>query len=251
MSTAYRGAPSLDPVRINQIFDKILTANNLEIEERSLKSLAQKVNLKLIDCGYLIANHGQQLARLFDWIGNRAQPLLQGALRGPPGSVCSMQAISHLAQVFLEVCQRPEGRSLVLNAGGKEVFHALISCLPPSEVETAQVLEKVMHFLVEGGNTSGFLAHPQSETLNRPEGLASSTFPQMGLDQNQFTQDAHRTMQMDDARSELTSAEQSVAGFSRRDFSVVQRPGAQHSTINDRDRVESSLLGVQVAAADL
>lgn len=48
---------TLDPVKINQIFDKIFQSNNLEIEERNIKNLAQKVGLKLIDCGYLVSNH--------------------------------------------------------------------------------------------------------------------------------------------------------------------------------------------------
>ena len=53
-----------------------VTSNNLEIEERNLKSLAQKINLKLIDCGYLISNHGSQLNKMFQWVSYRAQAIL-------------------------------------------------------------------------------------------------------------------------------------------------------------------------------
>ena len=49
---------NFDPVKLNQIFDKILNMTNLEIEERNLKSLAQKIALKLVDVNYLVQNHG-------------------------------------------------------------------------------------------------------------------------------------------------------------------------------------------------
>ena len=46
-------------------------ANNLEIEERSIKNLAQKLQLKLIDAQTLSLNHGQQLGALLGWINRR------------------------------------------------------------------------------------------------------------------------------------------------------------------------------------
>ena len=74
---------------------KLVNSNNLEIEERNVKNLAQKINLKLIDVGYLISNHSQQVAGLLQWMSNRGQPLLQGLPGGggPPGTVCSMTAV--------------------------------------------------------------------------------------------------------------------------------------------------------------
>ena len=46
-------------------------ANNLEIEERSIKNLAQKLQLKLIDPQTLAINHGPQLGTLLNWINRR------------------------------------------------------------------------------------------------------------------------------------------------------------------------------------
>jgi hypothetical protein len=74
----------------------LVNSNNLEIEERNVKNLAQKINFKLIDIGYLISNHSQQVAGLLQWMSNRGQPLLQGLPGGgigPPGTVCSMTAV--------------------------------------------------------------------------------------------------------------------------------------------------------------
>jgi hypothetical protein len=66
-----------------------VNSNNLEIEERNLKSLVQKVTLKLLDVGYLISNYSRELMRLFEWLEDRCQPILQGYNGG-----CSMSAIA-------------------------------------------------------------------------------------------------------------------------------------------------------------
>ena len=56
----------------------------------------------------------------------------------------------NFTQIFMEVSLRMEGRALILQSGGKELFHALISALPPSEMQTVQLIEKLMNSLVEG-----------------------------------------------------------------------------------------------------
>jgi hypothetical protein len=59
----------MDINKVNQLFEKICkcplfvtiafpaAANNLEIEERSVKNLAQKVQLKLLEPQDLVQNH--------------------------------------------------------------------------------------------------------------------------------------------------------------------------------------------------
>ena len=48
---------SIDAGKINQLFEKISSADNLEIEERSVKNLAQKLKLKLMEPIYLSVYH--------------------------------------------------------------------------------------------------------------------------------------------------------------------------------------------------
>ena len=79
--------------------------NNLEIEERNLKNLAQKISLKLVDVGYLVSNHSSQLSRLFEWLARRADAILQGAPGGAPGTVCSMAAIQNFGLIVLAISQ--------------------------------------------------------------------------------------------------------------------------------------------------
>jgi len=68
--------------------------------------------------------------RLFEWLNHRASAVLNGAPGGPPGTVCSMQAIQNFTSIFLEISLHMEGRALILHAGGKELFSTLIGQLP-------------------------------------------------------------------------------------------------------------------------
>ena len=92
-STSNTAGRMFDASKINQLFDKIgksnfrsislpqglnlhffaclESSNNLEIEERSIKNLAQKLQLKLIEPICLAVNHGQQLGALLKWINRR------------------------------------------------------------------------------------------------------------------------------------------------------------------------------------
>ena len=85
---------------------------------------------------------------MFEWAGFRAEAILQGAPGGPPGTICSMQALSQLTAIFSEISQLAQGRALIHQAGGKELFHALISSLPQSEIQLIGQMEKVMIVLV-------------------------------------------------------------------------------------------------------
>ena len=112
-ATSRSSQSNFDPVKLNQIFDKILSMTNLEIEERNLKSLAQKIQLKLVDVNYLVQNHGAQVSRLFQWLHHRADTILKRMPSGAPGTTCSMQAIANFANIFLAVSKSMEGRALI------------------------------------------------------------------------------------------------------------------------------------------
>jgi hypothetical protein len=47
------------------------SSNNLEIEERSIKNIAQKVQLSLLTPTELAVNHGQQIGYLLTWVNKR------------------------------------------------------------------------------------------------------------------------------------------------------------------------------------
>jgi hypothetical protein len=55
-------------------------SNNLEIEERAVKNLHQKVTLKLLEGQALAQNHAPQIGQLLDWVNRRQKEASQGAL---------------------------------------------------------------------------------------------------------------------------------------------------------------------------
>ena len=107
-----------------------------------------------------------------------------------------MQAVLHFTQIFSEISQRPEGQALVISAGGKELFNALISSLPPSEAQVVQAIESLMHMLVEAE------PHLQLSYKNQPgHGSRETTevFPQID------SASGRGAAQVDEARSEMAS----------------------------------------------
>lgn len=129
---------------------------NLEIEERNLKSLAQKIQLKLVDVNYLVQNHGSQLSRLFQWLLHRADTVLKRMPSGAPGTTCSMQAIATFANIFLAVSKSMEGRALIQRSGGVQTLNDLLNCMPPSEQQAILVMQNILQNVVQDQEVPGF-----------------------------------------------------------------------------------------------
>lgn len=68
---------------------------------------------------------------------------------GAPGTTCSLQAIGHIANIFLAVSRSMEGRALIHRNGGPQLFNQLLACLPQSQEQAIVALQSLMQNVVE------------------------------------------------------------------------------------------------------
>jgi len=61
-----------------------------------------------------------------------------------------MLAISNFTNIYLAVSKTMEGRALIQQSGGVQILNDLMSCLPPSEQQTALAVENVLKNVVQG-----------------------------------------------------------------------------------------------------
>ena len=67
-----------------------------------------------------------------------------------------MQAIQSFSSIFAEISMTIEGRALILQSGGKQLFNDLLNCLPQSEIQICELIEKIMRNLIENeGEAAG------------------------------------------------------------------------------------------------
>jgi len=116
--------------------------------------------------------------------------------------------------ILQEVANTPTGLSVVSNTSAKELFSALVNAMP-SETQTVTQINTLMNKLIEGPS---------------PTNAAENPFARTGHEDNM------------DAASERTH-QQSVSGFSRKDFSVSQthhRAATHQQMTLDRSQVSAS-----------
>ena len=112
-----------------------------------------------------------------------------------------------------------EGRALILQSGGKLLLHDLCNCLPQSEVQIYELIEKIMKNLLENEDEA---ARPSA--FGGPNDLERETMNLEGAQAHHAMQTANQNQPMaEDLRSEFTSGMTSNMAFSRKDFSVAAR----------------------------
>lgn len=66
-----------------------------------------------------------------------------------------MSAVAQFTQLFEIIGQSNEGRALILQSGGKELFGELFKSLPPSEIQILGLIEKLIQSLILGETMPG------------------------------------------------------------------------------------------------
>ena len=66
-----------------------------------------------------------------------------------------MQAIQSFSSIFAEISLTTEGRALILQSGGKQLFNDLLNCLPQSEIQICELIERIMRNLIENEGEAG------------------------------------------------------------------------------------------------
>ena len=118
----------------------------------------------------------------------------------------------------MEVSVTTEGRALILQSGGKQLFNGLLNCLPQSEIQICELVERIMRNLIENeGEVIG------ARTFEGQNDLERETINFEGAHGLQSAQIQHQQPQIEDMRSEFTAGPASNMAFSRRDFSIAQR----------------------------
>ncbi|CDW71951.1 UNKNOWN [Stylonychia lemnae] len=141
-----------DPSKIIVLFEKIDKSNNLEIEERSLKNLAQKIQNKLLDVSYICENHANLIQNLLRWIQSRFQQTNQQSL------IC-------FSQIIIGIAQRTEGKNLLLNLGAVEILDQIQRNLSENPNIQTQYQEAIK-ILIQDSFALGTTADNQTKTFN-------------------------------------------------------------------------------------